>query len=162
MKFRTTTRALLSDKAIARMLIHVTASTLGTILISGLAVAAAVRFGGVDPSWKSYALALVLPAILTPVFSIAYVRANYRLHRLQRELKKLEHETPDSVRIEPCFSPVWDTAIVAICLRESGVPEDDPRELPTRANTSPRWPCPRPARNTARCARCFPSHAGAA
>ncbi|HMO64571.1 MAG TPA: prenyltransferase/squalene oxidase repeat-containing protein, partial [Verrucomicrobiota bacterium] len=31
------------------------------------------------------------------------------------------------VRIEPCFSPVWDTAIVTICLRESGVPADDPR-----------------------------------
>ena len=40
--------------------------------------------------------------------------------------KKLEHETSDSVRIEPCFSPVWDTAIVAICLRESGVPENHP------------------------------------
>ena len=30
------------------------------------------------------------------------------------------------MRIEPCFSPVWDTAIVAICLRESGVPENHP------------------------------------
>jgi diguanylate cyclase (GGDEF)-like protein len=84
----------MSDKAIARMLIHVTVSTFGTILISGLAVAAAVRYGGVDPSWKSYALALVLPAILTPVFSIAYVRANYRLHRLQRELRKLASADP--------------------------------------------------------------------
>ena len=32
--------------------------------------------------------------------------------RATHELKKLEHETADSVRIEPCFSPVWDTAIV--------------------------------------------------
>jgi squalene-hopene/tetraprenyl-beta-curcumene cyclase len=32
----------------------------------------------------------------------------------------------DSVRIEPCFSPVWDTAIVNICLRESGMAEDHP------------------------------------
>ena len=37
-----------------------------------------------------------------------------------------EHETADNVRIEPCFSPVWDTAIVTICLRESGVPENHP------------------------------------
>jgi len=42
------------------------------------------------------------------------------------ELKKHEHEEADSVRIEPCMSPVWDSAIVAICLRESGVPEDHP------------------------------------
>jgi diguanylate cyclase (GGDEF)-like protein len=72
----------------------VTASTVGTILISVLVVAAAVRYGGVDSSWKTYALALVLPAILTPIFSIAYVRANYRLHRLQRELKKLASADP--------------------------------------------------------------------
>ncbi len=94
MKYRTIKRALVSDKAIARMLIHVTASTFGTIAISLLVVAAAVRFGGVDPSWKTYALALVLPAILTPAFSIAYVRANYRLHRLQRELKQLASADP--------------------------------------------------------------------
>jgi squalene-hopene/tetraprenyl-beta-curcumene cyclase len=30
------------------------------------------------------------------------------------------------VRIEPCFSPVWDSAIVAICLHESGIPGDHP------------------------------------
>ena len=41
-------------------------------------------------------------------------------------MKKLEHETENDVRIEPCFSPVWDTAIVAMCLRESGIPENHP------------------------------------
>src|SRR6185295_5460999 len=40
--------------------------------------------------------------------------------------KKLEHETPNSVRIEPCFSPVWDTVIVIICLAESGIPGNHP------------------------------------
>ncbi len=40
--------------------------------------------------------------------------------------KKLEHETEQSVRIEPCFSPVWDTAIVNVCLHESGLPADHP------------------------------------
>ena len=94
MKYRTTARDLMSDRAIARMLIHVTASTIGTILISVTVVAAAIHLFGVDPSWKTYALASVLPAILTPVFSIAYVRGNYRLHRLQRELKKLANADP--------------------------------------------------------------------
>jgi len=84
----------MSDRAIARMLLHVTASTFGTMLISVLVVAAAVPLIGLESSWKPYALALVLPAILTPVFSIAYVRANYRLHRLQRELKKLANADP--------------------------------------------------------------------
>lgn len=94
MKFRTTARALMSDKAIARMLMHVTASTFGTMLISVLVIAAAVPLIGLEASWRPYALALVLPAILTPAFSIAYVRANYRLHQLQRELKKLASADP--------------------------------------------------------------------
>lgn len=94
MKFRTNARALMFDKAIARMLMHVTASTVGTMLISLAVVAAAVPLIGLDSSWRSYALALVLPAILTPVFSIVYVRANYRLHRLQRGLKKLANSDP--------------------------------------------------------------------
>ena len=36
------------------------------------------------------------------------------------ELKKLSTKREQSVRIEPCFSPVWDTAIVAICLLRIG------------------------------------------
>jgi squalene-hopene/tetraprenyl-beta-curcumene cyclase len=47
--------------------------------------------------------------------------------RAERELKRLEHETADTVRIEPCLSPVWDTAITLLSLRESGVPDDHPR-----------------------------------
>ena len=42
------------------------------------------------------------------------------------ELKKLEHQTADSVHFEPCTSPVWDTAIVAIALHESGLASDHP------------------------------------
>ena len=41
-------------------------------------------------------------------------------------VRKLEHETDDRVRIEPCFSPVWDTAIVTICLHESGLDPHHP------------------------------------
>jgi squalene-hopene/tetraprenyl-beta-curcumene cyclase len=59
--------------------------------------------------------------------ALGYPDDHPQVLRAERELKRLEHETKDSVRIEPCFSPVWDTAIVAICLRESGVPAEDPR-----------------------------------
>ena len=57
---------------------------------------------------------------------LGYPDDHPHVKRAACELKKLEHETEDSVRIEPCFSPVWDTAIVAISLRESGIPEDHP------------------------------------
>lgn len=44
-----------------------------------------------------------------------------------RELEKLEIEEPDTLRLQPCFSPVWDTAIALQALRESGsAPEDAP------------------------------------
>jgi squalene-hopene/tetraprenyl-beta-curcumene cyclase len=82
------------------------------------------RFQGSD------GLAAIFPAMLNSVIALkalGYKNDNLILQREWQELKRLQHETKDSVRVEPCFSPVWDTAIVAICLRESGVPEDHPK-----------------------------------
>ena len=58
--------------------------------------------------------------------ALGYSDKHAQVLRAERELKKLEHETEDTVRIEPCLSPVWDTAITAMCLRESGVAADHP------------------------------------
>jgi len=82
------------------------------------------RFEGSD------GLAAIFPAMLNSLIalkSLSYPDDHPQVLRAERELKRLEHETPDSVRIEPCFSPVWDTAIVAICLRESGIPAEHPK-----------------------------------
>ncbi len=82
------------------------------------------RFEGSD------GLAAIFPAMLNSLIALkvlGYANDHPEVVRATRELKRLEHETADDVRIEPCFSPVWDTAIVLICLRESGVPEDHPR-----------------------------------
>jgi squalene-hopene/tetraprenyl-beta-curcumene cyclase len=82
------------------------------------------RFEGSD------GLAAIFPAMLNALIALkalGYADDHPQVVRAERELKKLEHETRDTVRIEPCFSPVWDTAIVAICLREAGVPMDDPQ-----------------------------------
>lgn len=82
------------------------------------------RFEGSD------GLAAIFPAMLNSVIALkalGYVDDHPVLKRELKELKRLEHQTEDSLRIEPCFSPVWDTAIVAICLRESGIPANDPR-----------------------------------
>jgi squalene-hopene/tetraprenyl-beta-curcumene cyclase len=81
------------------------------------------RFEGSD------GLAAIFPAMLNSLIALkamGYADDHPEVVRAERELKKLEHETEDSVRIEPCFSPVWDTAIVSICLHESGVPSDHP------------------------------------
>jgi squalene-hopene/tetraprenyl-beta-curcumene cyclase len=82
------------------------------------------RFEGSD------GLAAIFPAMLNAVIALkalGYADDHPELVRAVRELKKLEHHTVDSMRIEPCFSPVWDSAIVAIALRESGVPAEHPQ-----------------------------------
>ena len=74
-------------------------------------------------------LAAIFPAMLNSLVALkalGYPDDHPQVVRAERQLKRLQHETEDDVRIEPCFSPVWDTAIVAICLRESGLPADHP------------------------------------
>jgi squalene-hopene/tetraprenyl-beta-curcumene cyclase len=81
------------------------------------------RFEGSD------GLAAIFPAMLNALIALkalGYADDHPEVVRATHELKKLEHETADSVRIEPCFSPVWDTAIVAVCLHESGISENHP------------------------------------
>jgi squalene-hopene/tetraprenyl-beta-curcumene cyclase len=81
------------------------------------------RFEGSD------GLAAIFPAMLNSLIALkalGYPDEHPLVVRAEHELKKLEHETEHSVRIEPCFSPVWDTAIVNICLHESGVSSDHP------------------------------------
>ena len=81
------------------------------------------RFEGSD------GLAAIFPGILNSLIALkamGYPDDHPQIVRAEREFKKLEHETEHTVRIEPCFSPVWDTAIVNICLHESGIPSDHP------------------------------------
>ncbi|MBI5772888.1 MAG: squalene--hopene cyclase [Verrucomicrobia bacterium] len=82
------------------------------------------RFQGSD------GLAAIFPAMLNSVIALealGYAKDHPVFQRECQELKRLEHQEKDDLRVEPCFSPVWDTAIVAVCLRESGVPADHPR-----------------------------------
>ncbi len=43
-----------------------------------------------------------------------------------RELERLEIEEGETLRVQPCRSPVWDTALAANALVESGLPADHP------------------------------------
>ncbi|MFO1488920.1 MAG: squalene--hopene cyclase [Verrucomicrobiota bacterium] len=82
------------------------------------------RFEGSD------GLAAIFPAMLNSVIALkalGYADDHPIYQREYQQLLRLQHETENSVRIEPCFSPVWDTAIVNICLRESGIPADHPQ-----------------------------------
>ncbi|MCS1407546.1 MAG: Squalene--hopene cyclase [Verrucomicrobia subdivision 3 bacterium] len=77
----------------------------------------------------SHGLAAIFPAMLNSLIALkalGYPDDHPQAVRAEKELKNLERETPTSVRIEPCLSPVWDTAITCICLRESGLDENHP------------------------------------
>jgi squalene-hopene/tetraprenyl-beta-curcumene cyclase len=81
------------------------------------------RFEGTD------GLAAIFPAMLNALIALkalGYPDDHPQVVRAAQQLQDLQHETENSVRIEPCFSPVWDTAIVAICLHESGIPATHP------------------------------------
>jgi squalene-hopene/tetraprenyl-beta-curcumene cyclase len=81
------------------------------------------RFEGSD------GLAAIFPAMLNSLIALkalGYPDDHPQVVQAERKLKDLEHETADAVRLEPCFSPVWDTAIVAVVLRESGLRAEHP------------------------------------
>lgn len=81
------------------------------------------RFEGSD------GLAAIFPGVLNSMIAfkaLGYKNDHPLVLRCEEELLKLTHETDHDVRIEPCLSPVWDTAIVAIALHESGLPSDHP------------------------------------
>ena len=82
------------------------------------------RFEGTD------GLCAIFPAMLNSLIALkalGYPDDHPQVKRAEAELKKLEHEDAETVRIEPCFSPVWDTAIACVCLAESGVAPSHPK-----------------------------------
>ena len=81
------------------------------------------RFEGSD------GLAAIFPGILNSYIALkalGYAEDHPLIRRCEEELQKLMRETESDVRIEPCTSPVWDTAIVTIALHESGLSSDHP------------------------------------
>lgn len=77
----------------------------------------------------SAGLAAIFPSILNVV--MAYRALGYPLDHpvvksQLRELEKLELGDGDTLRVQPCCSPVWDTALTLGSLLESGLDPRDP------------------------------------
>ena len=60
--------------------------------------------------------------------TLGYTDENPLLKKALKEFDDLhvDDRENDDYRIQPCFSPVWDTAITTVVLAESGVPADAP------------------------------------
>ena len=79
---------------------------------------------------ESDGLGAIFPPIINTILALRCrgYAADHPLVRSQvDELLKLEIEDEETVHLQPCFSPVWDTALASVALAQAGLPPDDPR-----------------------------------
>jgi len=77
-------------------------------------------------------LGAIFPPIINTIIAfrcLGYALDDPRLLAQIHELEKLELEDDETLHIQPCFSPVWDTALVMEALSDGGTPADDPAML---------------------------------
>ena len=81
---------------------------------------------------KSDGLGAIFPPIVNTILALrclGYAADDPIVLGQLGELAKLELEEDETLRVQPCFSAVWDTALALLALRESGLPPDDPNLL---------------------------------
>jgi squalene-hopene/tetraprenyl-beta-curcumene cyclase len=74
---------------------------------------------------RSDGLAAIYPAMMNAVFALLALGRSPNDPLTARQidhLADLEIEKEDSVRLQPCMSPVWDTAVAMVAVQEAGVP----------------------------------------
>jgi squalene-hopene/tetraprenyl-beta-curcumene cyclase len=78
---------------------------------------------------RSEGLGAIYPAMVNSIFALLAMGHPADDPLTAREIGHLadfEIETSDTIRLQPCVSPVWDTAIVMYSLEEAGLPPDHP------------------------------------
>lgn len=78
---------------------------------------------------RSEGLGAIYPAMMNAIFALVALGHgpdDPLTAREIRELARFEIEDGDTIRLQPCFSPVWDTAIAMVALEEAGMPANDP------------------------------------
>ncbi len=84
----------------------------------------------IDRFEMSDGLCGIFPSIMNSVIAmrcLGYSTDDPQVIRALDEFEKLGIEEGDTFRMQPCVSPVWDTAYALYALGESGVPANDPR-----------------------------------
>ena len=78
---------------------------------------------------RSEGLGAIYPAMVNSVFALRAMGLSADDPLTAREIDHLaryEIEEGDTLRIQPCVSPVWDTAVTMFSLQEAGLPPDHP------------------------------------
>lgn len=77
-------------------------------------------------------LGAIFPAMMYSIISMramGFADDHPLMEKALRQFQELEVNDPenDDFRVQPCFSPVWDTAITGVSLIDSGVTPDHPQ-----------------------------------
>ena len=75
-------------------------------------------------------LGAIYPSMMNAIIALrclGYSVDDPQFIRAMDEFEKLGIEEGDTFRMQPCMSPVWDTAYALFALGEAGVPASDPR-----------------------------------
>lgn len=85
---------------------------------------------------QSDGLGAIFPPILNTIFALRCLGHEMDSPILQRQIHELEKlvKEDDTLRVQPCFSPVWDTALSLSSLLEAGI---EPQNAVVRSAT--RW-----------------------
>jgi squalene-hopene/tetraprenyl-beta-curcumene cyclase len=78
---------------------------------------------------RSEGLATIYPSMMNSVYAMLAQGSDVDDPLLAREIRFLERyeiEEKDTVRVQPCISPVWDTAIAMVSLEEAGLDPSHP------------------------------------
>jgi squalene-hopene/tetraprenyl-beta-curcumene cyclase len=78
---------------------------------------------------RTEGLAAIYPAMMNSIFALmalGHGPDDPLTSREIREFARFEIEEKDTIRMQPCVSPVWDTCIAMVALEEAGVPADHP------------------------------------
>jgi squalene-hopene/tetraprenyl-beta-curcumene cyclase len=78
---------------------------------------------------RSEGLAAIYPAMMNSIFALialGHGPDDPLTSREIREFARFEIEEEDTIRLQPCVSPVWDTCIAMVALEEAGVSADHP------------------------------------
>jgi squalene-hopene/tetraprenyl-beta-curcumene cyclase len=78
---------------------------------------------------RSEGLAAIYPAMMNAIFALVALGHGPDDPVTWREIKEFanfEIEEEDTIRLQPCVSPVWDTCIAMVALEEAGIAPDHP------------------------------------
>jgi squalene-hopene/tetraprenyl-beta-curcumene cyclase len=78
---------------------------------------------------RTEGLAAIYPSMMNSIFALMALGHGPDDPLTWREIKefsRFEIEEGDTIRLQPCVSPVWDTCIAMVALEEAGLPADHP------------------------------------